>query len=156
MANIYVNVTLHKDDDGKYSLSIDPLTALVSHRAEDDDNNPVTVTWVLREAPNNLNVPNATRITASFKKIPTPFTNDGLPENYTTTLNSTAAYDLSPQGPGAIVVTPAVRVDAVGNGDEKLYDYTITVRTKDGTDVLLDPHIRVMRQKISKGTTYYQ
>ncbi len=155
MANIYVNVTLYKDSDGKYSLSINPLTALVSHQADADNGNPVTVTWVLREAPDNPDFPNATRITASFKQSPSPFTNDGLPENYITTINSTAAYDLSPQGPGAIVVTPAVRPDAVGNGDERLYNYSITVRTKDGTDVLLDPHIRVMRQKITKGTMYY-
>ncbi|HEX4951600.1 MAG TPA: hypothetical protein VFZ34_33390 [Blastocatellia bacterium] len=155
MANVYVNVTLHKDSAGNYSLSINPLTALVSHQAEDDGGNPVTVTWVLREDPNNPDFPNATRITASFKNLPTPFTNDGLPESYTTTVNSTAAYDLSPQGPGAIVVTPAVRRDAVGDGDERLFAYTITVRTKDGTDVLLDPHIRVRRQKISKGNMYY-
>lgn len=155
MPNVYVNVTLHKDDAGNYSLSIDPLTALVSHQAEDDGNNPVTVAWVLREAPNNPGFPNAVSITASFKVLPTPFTNDGLPESYTTAVNSTAAYDLSPEGPGAIVITPGVRRDAVGNDDERLFSYTITVRTKDGTDVLLDPHIRVMRQKISKSSMYY-
>lgn len=150
MANIVVSVTLHKDAAKNYSLDISPLTSIVSFR--DDEENPVTVNWVLQEDPMNPDFPNAVSLTASFKETASPFNNSGLPENYTTAANSTSGDGEPPTGPAAEVLSPPVRQDAVGTGNAKLYGYTIIVKTKDGKDVILDPHVKVRTQSITRGT----
>lgn len=142
-----VTVTLSKDTEGKYSLSVFPLTITVA--PEDEDRNPINVKWVLQEAEENPGQPNARQLTASFDEIPTPFTivtQGTLPptvENYST-----------PEGSaGAGAVSPQVRDTAVGNetGDEvKLYKYTIRVETNDGQKLTIDPHIKVRRQRLGR------
>ncbi|MBS1808912.1 MAG: hypothetical protein JST84_12185 [Acidobacteria bacterium] len=144
-----IKVTLHKDSDGNYSLSPNPLTTLVS--VIDEDGEPVNVRWVLAEDPGNPGFPNnARKLTASFDAIPTPFTvtsgNEPLPnqENYIT----------ASLGVGADVSTANVQDSSVGGdlNDSQLYKYTIVVETNDNQQVVLDPNIRVRRRRVTKDT----
>ena len=144
-----IKITLHKDSDGNYSLSPNPLTTLVSVLDEDDD--PVNVRWVLTEDSGNPGFPNnARRLIASFDVIPTPFTvtsgNEPLPneENYIT----------ASLGVGADVSTANVQDGSVGSNpnDSRLYKYKIIVETNDNQQVVLDPDIRVRRRKVTRDT----
>jgi hypothetical protein len=141
-----VTVTLHKDSAGQYSLSLSTLTTVIS--VLDEDDNPVNVRWVLLEDPTNPGFPNARKLTASFDVIPTPFTitNGPLPagEDYITASN----------GNGADVATAPVQDSAVGQGENatRLYKYKVIVETNDNQQIVLDPHVRVNRRKITRGT----
>jgi len=139
-----ITVTLHKDSSGQYSLSLSTLTTDLS--VLDEDGNPINVRWVLLENPTNPDFPNARKLTASFDVIPSPFTLPGgsLPseENYVT----------APNGSGAEVATANVQDSAVGQPETsvRLYKYTVVVETNDNQQIVLDPHIRVRRRKISR------
>jgi hypothetical protein len=141
-----VTVRLFKDTEGNYAINVTPLIVTVSPLDEDD--NQVSINWVLIEDPSNPGIPNARQLTASFDLVPTPFTTlvpgASLPlvENFSTPESST----------GAMATTPAVQNTSVGinDDDSKLYKYLITVETFDGNRIDLDPHVRVLRRKISR------
>jgi hypothetical protein len=141
-----VTVKLFKDTEGNYAINVTPLIVTVSPLDEDD--NLVSINWVLIEDPSNPGIPNARQLTASFDLVPTPFTTvvpgsaPPLAENFSTPESST----------GAMATTPAVQDTAVGinDDDSKLYKYIITVETNDGQRIDLDPHVRVLRRKISR------
>jgi hypothetical protein len=139
-----ITVTLHKDSSGQYSLSLSTLTTDIS--VLDEDGNPINVRWVLLENPTNPGFPNARKLTASFDVIPTPFTLPGGPlpneENYVTAAN----------GSGAEVATAPVQENSVGQQEAavQLYKYKVIVETNDNQQIVLDPHIRVRRRKISR------
>lgn len=141
-----ITVTLHKDSSGQYSLSLSTLTTDIS--VLDEDGNPINVRWVLLENPTNPGFPNARKLTASFDVIPTPFTIPGgaLPneENYVT----------ASHGTGAEVATANVQDSSVGSNEQavQLYKYKVIVETNDNQQIVLDPHIRVRRRKISRET----
>lgn len=141
-----ITVTLHKDSAGQYSLSLSSLTTLVS--VLDEDNDPVNVRWVLLEDPTNPGFPNARKLTASFDVVPTPFTiSDGV-------LPATEDYITAPNGNGAEVSTANVQDSAVGQAanSTNLYKYKVIVETNDNQQIVLDPHVRVNRRKITRGT----
>jgi hypothetical protein len=141
-----VTVKLFKDTDGSYAVSVTPLIVTVSPL--DEDSNPVIVNWALVEEPTNPGIPNARQLTASFDLVPTPFTVIvpgallPLAENYSTPESSS----------GAMATTPNVQDGSVGAAEEntRLYKYTITVETNDGQRIVVDPHVRVMRRRISR------
>ena len=143
-----ITVTLHKDTIGNYSLSIHPLTTIVS--VLDEENANVNIRWILNEDPANPGFPNARKLTATFTRIPTPFTitspNESLPavENYMTPAS----------GSGAEVATAPVQNSAVGvnEDDVALYKYNIAVETNDNKTITLDPDIKVRRRKITRDT----
>lgn len=141
-----ITVTLNKDVDGKYSLNMSTLTTVVSVLDEDDD--PINVRWVFLENPDNPGYPNARRMTASFDVIPTPFTITGDGEPLPKVENYSVAY----AGDGSDVSTPDVQNGAVGPNqtDTKLYKYTVVVETNDNQQIVLDPHIRVRRRKLTR------
>lgn len=141
-----VTVTLHKDSTGEYSLSLSSLTTVVSVLDEDDD--PVNVRWVLLEDPTNPGPPSARKLTASFDVIPTPFT---IPQG---PLPTSEDYITATNGSGAEVATANVQDSSVGTGQNatRLYKYKIIVETNDNQQIILDPHIRVRRQKVSRET----
>ncbi len=141
-----VTVTLHKDTTGQYSLSLSSLTTLISVLDEDDE--PINVRWVLLEDPTNPDFPNARKLTASFDVIPTPFTIAKGP------LPATEDYVTSANGTGAEVTTGTVQDGAVGQQENasKLYKYKVIVETNDNQQIVLDPHVRVNRRKITRST----
>lgn len=141
-----ITVTLHKDSAGQYSLSLSSLTTVVSVFDEDDD--PVNVRWVLLEDPANPDFPNARKLTASFDVIPTPFTITQGP------LPTTEDYITASNGSGADVATANVQDNAVARNENatQLYKYKVIVETNDNQQIVLDPHVRVRRRKISRET----
>lgn len=141
-----ITVTLHKDSAGQYSLGLSSLTTVVS--VVDEDNDPVNVRWVLLEDPTNPGFPNARKLTASFDVIPTPFTIAQGP------LPPTEDYVTAAYGSGADVATANVQDSAVGGNENatQLYKYKVIVETNDNQQIVLDPHVRVRRRKISRET----
>ncbi len=143
-----ITVTLHKDTAGNYSLSIHPLTVIVS--VIDEENANVNVRWILNEDPANPDFPNARKLTATFSQVPTPFTltssGEPLPaaENYTTPAS----------GSGAEVATAPVQESAVGGreNDIAIYKYNVSVETNDNKTITLDPDVKVRRRKITRDT----
>ncbi len=141
-----VRVTLFKDTDNQYAVSITPLIVTVSPFDEDD--NPVKVNWILVEDPTNPGFPNAKSLSANFDASPTPFSVvvPGAPlpppDGFITGENST----------GAMATTPDVQIGSVGPVDDnsKLYKYTIVVETNDNQRIVVDPHVRVIRRRISR------
>lgn len=141
-----VTVRLFKDSDGQYGVNVNPLIVTVAPL--DEDGNPVNINWVLVEDPSNSGIPNARLLTTSFDASPTPFTVSAPgaalppPDNFVTADNSN----------GAMATTPNVQDSAVGPLDEnsKLYKYTITVETNDNQRIIVDPHVRVIRRRISR------
>lgn len=144
-----VNITLHKDTEGAYALSVAPLTATVSPR--DDAEQPVSLRWILRENPENPGLPdapNARRLTVSFSQVPTPFTvtAPGEPPPPEERYSAPANFD------GAEVVTPPVQ-DLVRDDDAiLLFKYTILVETNDNQEIVIDPYVRWRRRKITRDT----
>ncbi|MBI3427961.1 MAG: hypothetical protein HY011_33980 [Acidobacteria bacterium] len=144
-----VNITLYKDSVGAYSLGVFPLTTTVAPL--DDEGAPVSLRWILRENPENPGLPdapNARRLTVSFSQTPTPFSvvAPGEPPPPEERYSAPANFD------GAEVVTPPVR-DL--DDDEKairLFKYTILVETNDNQELVVDPHVRWRRRKISRDT----
>lgn len=138
-----INVSLHQDSDGNYSLDLHPLTTAVSVDTEEGDT--VNIRWTLAEDPENPASFLAHRLIVTFNITPTPF-NDGaspIPETY-------VAY----RGPSG-VVTSQILDNAVGEGlsDVRLYKYNVTVETTNGQTVNLvnlDPHIKVARRTLTK------
>lgn len=141
-----ITVTLHKDSAGQYSLSLSPLTTIVS--VLDEDDGPVNVRWILLEDPANPGFPNARKLTASFDVIPTPFTITQGP------LPAVEDYITASSGSGADVSTANVQDSAVGTSSNatRLYKYKVIVETNDNQQIVLDPHVRVRRRKISRET----
>jgi hypothetical protein len=141
-----ITVTLHKDNIGQYSLSLSSLTTLIS--VEDEDGNPINIRWVLLEDPTNPDFPNARKLTASFDVIPTPFTIASGP------LPPTEDYITAGYGAGADVATGNVQDQSVGQSENatRLYKYKVIVETNDNQQIVLDPHVRVNRRKVTRGT----
>lgn len=139
-----VNITLHKDSTGNYAVSVVPSVITVAVLDEDDD--PVTVKWVLREPNDNINFPNASQLAVSFSDLPTPFTitsgSDPLP--------ATEQYITAPNGDGAAVETPVAQDHLQKNENSKLHKYTVTVKTMDGQEIVVDPHVRFVRRRLSR------
>jgi hypothetical protein len=144
-----VTITLHKDSAGEYALTVHPLTLTVAPTYEDEDENqqPVSVKWLLRENPDNPDFPNARQLTVTFGELPSPFTitanNQPLPQNesFTEPVGST----------GAEMVTPPVQ-DLVFMADDaiKLFKYSIAVDTNDNQRIEIDPHVRWRRRGLTR------
>ena len=140
-----INVSLHQDSDGNYSLDLHPLTTTVSVDTEEGD--AVNIRWILAEDPETPASFLAYKLTVTFNITPTPFSGSPAP------IAETYVAFRGPSG----VVTSQVLDSAVGgdNNDVRLYKYNVTVETTDGRTVNLvnlDPHIKVRRQTLTKNT----
>lgn len=138
-----INVALHQDSAGNYSLDLHPLTTTVAVDTEEGDT--VNIRWVLPEDPENPASFLAYKLTVTFNNTPTPF-NDGP--------SPTAETYVAYRGPSG-VVTSQITNSAVGDDsdDEQLYKYNVTVETNDGKTVNLvnlDPHIKVCRKTLTR------
>lgn len=138
-----INVSLHQDSNGNYSLDLHPLTTAVSVDTEEGD--IVNIRWTLAEDPENPASFLAHRLIVTFNITPTPFNDGPAP-----TVETYVAY----RGPSG-VVTSQITNSAVGDdpGDEQLYKYNVTVETNDGKTVNLvnlDPHIKVCRKTLTR------
>lgn len=139
-----VSVTLHKDSADNYAVSITPTITTVAALDEDDQN--VTVRWILQEPEDNPGFPNASQLIVSFSDLPTPFTiaSPGQP------LPATEQYQTQPNGNGASVETPIAQDRLAAGENSRLYKYTVTVKTNDGKEVVADPHVKFKRGKIGR------
>jgi hypothetical protein len=140
-----VNVSLHQDSDGNYSLNLHPLTTTVAVITEEDEN--INIRWILVEDPENPASFLAHRLIVTFTLTPTPFNTSPSP-----TVETYVAY----RGPAG-VLTSHVLDGAVGRDENavRLYKYNVTVETTDGKTVNLvnlDPHIKVRRKMMTKST----
>ncbi len=140
-----INVSLHQDSAGNYSLNLHPLTTTVAVFTEEDEN--INIRWILVEDPENPASFRAHKLIVTFTLTPTPFNATPSP-----TVETYVAY----RGPAG-VVTSHVLESAVGRDEEavRLYKYNVTVETTDGrtvTLVNLDPHIKVRRKTLTRAT----
>lgn len=144
-----VNITLHKDTQGTYSLGVQPMTATVA--PSDDEGEPVSLRWILRENPENPGwpaAPNARRLTVSFSQLPTPFTVVAPGE----ATPAEERYSVPANLDGAEVVTPPVQELADDDTTIRLFKYTILVETNDNQELVVDPHVRWRRRKMTRDT----
>jgi hypothetical protein len=138
-----INVSLHQDSQGNYSLNLHPLTTTVSVDTEEGDT--VNIRWILVEDPENPASFLAHKLTVTFNITPTPFSGTPAP-----TVETYVAY----RGPAGVVTSQVVD-SSVGEGsdDVHLYKYNVTVETTDGKTVNLinlDPHIKVTRRTLTR------
>jgi len=153
---VEVKVIVYKsvDTNGNevFGLDVSPLTILTS--PEDEDGKLVKVKWMLSVRPPDA-FPYIAKLTVSFKRSQTPFSQASYPPE---TLTAHATAPALSDNSGDDVISGPVLNTAVGGGDDdtKLYDYTVQVSVWPPDNpgnirtITLDPSVLVRRKRLSR------